>query len=97
MIACAIVLLPIGWMVTVALKPDGVPAFDSGRVVPDALLRVRQLRARAHLPDRPFGLYIVNTLIIFAGSVVGTMLSCCSLATRSPGCGSAGESGCSSC
>jgi multiple sugar transport system permease protein len=76
-IACAIVILPIGWMVTIALKPDNVPAF---RIPPEwfptRYFQIDNFVRALTLADRPFGQYIVNTLIIFAGNVVGTVLSC---------------------
>ena len=90
-IGCAVVLLPVGWMLTVGLKPDGVPAFD----VPAQWLPTRYFDVGNFLrvltgPERPFGLYILNTMIIFAGSVVGTLLSCSLADTRSRACDSGG-------
>lgn len=76
-IACAIVLLPIGWMLTIALKPDNVAAFRiPAEWFPTRYFQFDNFVRTLTLPDRPFGLYIVNTLIIFAGNVVGTLLSC---------------------
>jgi ABC-type glycerol-3-phosphate transport system permease component len=76
-IACAIVILPIGWMLTIALKPDNVPAFRiPAEWFPTRYFQVDNFVRALTQPDRPFGLYTVNTLIIFAGSVVGTLLSC---------------------
>lgn len=76
-IACAIVILPIGWMVTIALKPDNVPAFRiPAEWFPTRYFQFDNFVRALTLADRPFGLYIVNTLIIFAGNVVGTVLSC---------------------
>jgi multiple sugar transport system permease protein len=76
-LACAVVLLPVGWMLTVALKPDGVPAFDvPAQWLPTRYFDVENFVRVLTQPDRPFGLYIINTMIIFTGSVVGTVLSC---------------------
>ena len=76
-VACAIVLLPIGWMLAVALRPDGVPAFTvPAEWLPTRYFDVENFLRALTLPERPFGLYIVNTMIIFAGSVIGTVLSC---------------------
>ena len=76
-VACAIVLLPIGWMVTIALKPDDVPAFRiPAEWFPTRYFDFENFARSLTLPERPFGLYIVNTLIIFVGNVVGTILSC---------------------
>ncbi|HET9722237.1 MAG TPA: hypothetical protein VFR44_00165, partial [Actinomycetota bacterium] len=67
------ILLPLGWMITVALKPDNVPVFtlppqwfptehwewgNFGRALTD--------------PARPFLRYTVNTLIIVGGEIAGT-------------------------
>jgi multiple sugar transport system permease protein len=77
LLACGIVLLPIGWMLTVALKPDNVPAFRiPAEWFPTRYFDVGNFVRALTLPDRPFGLYIVNTMIIFLGNVVGTVLSC---------------------
>ena len=77
LVACAIVLLPIGWMLTVALKPDSVPAFRvPAEWFPTRYFEFENFVRSLTLPERPFGLYIVNTMIIFTGNVVGTLLSC---------------------
>jgi multiple sugar transport system permease protein len=76
-VACGIVLLPIGWMLTVALKPDRVPAFRiPAEWFPTRYFEFENFARSLTLPERPFGLYILNTMIIFAGNVVGTLLSC---------------------
>ncbi len=74
---CGFVLLPIGWMLTVALKPEGVPVFT----IPPEWFPTRYWDwsnfSKALLtPTRPFLTYTANTLVIFAGNVVGTLLSC---------------------
>jgi multiple sugar transport system permease protein len=77
LLTCAIVLLPIGWMLTIALKPDHVPAFRiPAEWFPTRDFHFENLVRALTLPTRPFGLYIVNTMIIFLGSVIGTVLSC---------------------
>jgi len=64
-------------MVTIALKPDNVPAFRiPAEWFPTRYFQFDNFFRALTLADRPFGLYIVNTLIIFAGNVVGTVLSC---------------------
>jgi ABC-type glycerol-3-phosphate transport system permease component len=72
-----VILLPIGWMLTVALKPDQVPVFT----IPPEWFPTRHFAfdnfvRTLTLPDRPFGQYIVNTMLIFAGNLVGTLFSC---------------------
>lgn len=76
-VLCGFVLMPIGWMLTVALKPEGVPVFT----IPPEWFPTRYWDwnnfVKALLtPTRPFLTYTANTLIIFAGNVVGTLFSC---------------------
>jgi ABC-type glycerol-3-phosphate transport system permease component len=76
-VASALVLLPIGWMLTIALKPDHVPAFRiPAEWFPTHEFHFENLVRALTVPSRPFGLYIVNTMIIFIGNVIGTILSC---------------------
>ena len=74
---CAFVLFPIGWMFTVSLKPNNIPVFTippeffptqywNWANYPEALLS----------PFRPFLRYTANTVLIFLGNVVGTLISC---------------------
>jgi multiple sugar transport system permease protein len=77
LVASAIVLLPIGWMLTIALKPDSVPAFRiPAEWFPTRYFDFENFVRALTLPERPFGQYILNTLVIFAGNLVGTLLSC---------------------
>lgn len=74
---CAFVLMPIGWMLTVALKPEGVPVFT----IPPEWFPTRYWDwsnfSKALLtPTRPFLTYTANTLVIFTGNVAGTLFSC---------------------
>lgn len=73
----AFVLLPIGWILTVALKPDNVPVFT----LPPEWFPTRYWDwsnfSKALLTEtRPFWRYTLNTLVIFGGNVVGTLISC---------------------
>jgi multiple sugar transport system permease protein len=73
----AIVLLPVGWMLTVALKPDQVPVFTAPpQWFPTQFFEFDNFVRTMTNPLRPFGLYILNTTLIFAWSVVGMLLSC---------------------
>jgi ABC-type glycerol-3-phosphate transport system permease component len=73
----AFVLLPIGWMLTVALKPDRVPVFT----IPTEWFPTRYwqwsnfVRALTN-SSRPFLLYTFNTVQIVLGNIVGTVFSC---------------------
>jgi multiple sugar transport system permease protein len=74
---CAVILLPLGWMITVALKPDFEPVFT----FPPQWFPTEHWHwdnfSRALLnEERPFLRYTINTLIIVAGNIVGTVLSC---------------------
>ena len=76
-ILSVVVLLPVGWMLTVALKPDRVPVFTiPAEWFPTKFFAFDNFIRTMTQPDRPFGLYMINTLIIFAGNLVGTLFSC---------------------
>jgi ABC-type glycerol-3-phosphate transport system permease component len=73
----AFVLLPVCWMLTVALKPDNVPIFT----VPPQWFPTEHFEWQNFVtvmtdPIRPFLRYTVNTLFIFGANVVGTLFSC---------------------
>lgn len=73
----AVVLLPVGWILTVALKPDRVPVFTiPPQWFPTTYFAFDNFIRTLTLPERPFGLYTINTLTIFAGNLIGTLLSC---------------------
>jgi ABC-type glycerol-3-phosphate transport system permease component len=73
----AIVILPVGWMVTVALKPDLVPVFTvPPEFFPTRYFAFDTFTRTLTAPERPFGQYVLNTLLIFAGNLVGTLFSC---------------------
>jgi len=74
---CGFVLMPIGWMFTVSLKPEGVPVFT----IPPEWFPTRYWEwsnfVEALLtPTRPFLTYTLNTLVIFSGNVIGSLFSC---------------------
>jgi multiple sugar transport system permease protein len=77
LILSAFILLPIGWMLTVALKPDNTPYFT----IPPEWFPTRYWRwdnfPRTLLnSSQPFLRYTLNTLIIAAGNIVGSLCSC---------------------
>jgi multiple sugar transport system permease protein len=77
LILSAFILLPMGWMLTAALKPDRMPVFT----VPPQWFPTDHWNwdnfSRALLTERrPFLLYMLNTLQIVAGNVVGNLISC---------------------
>ncbi len=71
------ILLPLGWMITVALKPDNVPVFTlPPQWFPTEHWEWRNFSRALLDPARPFLRYTVNTLIIVGGEIVGTLFSC---------------------
>ena len=73
----AFILLPLGWMLTVALKPDNTPYFT----IPPEWFPTQHWRwenfSRALFDSvQPFMRYTFNTLLIVAGNIVGTLMSC---------------------
>lgn len=73
----AMILLPLGWMLTVALKPDFTPMFTQ----PPEWFPTQHWHwenfGRALLdPARPFLRYTINTLVIVGWNIVGTLFSC---------------------
>jgi multiple sugar transport system permease protein len=74
---CAFVLMPIGWMLTVSLKPEGVPVFTiPPEWFPTKYWDWSNFTKALLTPTRPFLTYTANTLVIFAGNVAGTLFSC---------------------
>ena len=74
---CGFVLLPVSWMLTVALKPDSVPFFNiPPQWFPTEHFEWQNFETALLDPVRPFLRFTLNTLIIFGGSVIGTIFSC---------------------
>jgi multiple sugar transport system permease protein len=73
----AIVILPFGWMLTVALKPDGVPVFTlPPEWFPTEHWHWENFRRAIVDSTQPFGHYFLNTAFIVAVNIVGTLFSC---------------------
>jgi multiple sugar transport system permease protein len=73
----AFILLPLGWMLTVALKPDNTPVFTiPPEWFPTRYWHWENFRTAMLDPARPFLRYTWNTLQIVAGNIVGTLFSC---------------------
>jgi ABC-type glycerol-3-phosphate transport system permease component len=71
------VIMPIGWMLTVALKPDGVPVFTiPPEYFPTQYFEWANFERALLTPIRPFLRYTLNTLLVFTGNTIGTLLSC---------------------
>jgi multiple sugar transport system permease protein len=74
---CAIILLPLSWMITVALKPDRTPIFTfPPEWFPTEYWHWGNFTRALFNPARPFLRYILNTLIIVGGNIAGTLFSC---------------------
>lgn len=70
-------MLPLGWMITVALKPDNVPVFTAPpEWIPTEHWHWENFTRALTLPSRPFARYTLNTLLIVGGNIVGTLFSC---------------------
>lgn len=73
---CAFILLPAGWMLTAALKPDTEPVFTtSPQWWPTEFWEWGNF-PRILIDELPFLRYMVNTSIIVAGNILGILLSC---------------------
>ena len=70
------IILPLGWMLTVALKPDGVPVFTiPAEWFPTKHWRWENFIAALTNKQRPFLTYVINTVKIVIGNMIGTLLS----------------------
>jgi ABC-type glycerol-3-phosphate transport system permease component len=73
----AVILLPLGWILTVALKPDRMSAFTiPPQWFPTEYWHWENFYRTLIAPNRPFGLFTLNTLVIVAGNIVGSLFSC---------------------
>jgi multiple sugar transport system permease protein len=73
----AVILLPLGWILTVALKPDRMSAFSvPPQWFPSEHWHWENFIRTLVAPNRPFGLFTINTLVIVIGNIVGTLFSC---------------------
>jgi multiple sugar transport system permease protein len=71
------ILLPLGWMLTVALKPDFTPVFTvPPQWFPTEFWNWENFSRALLDPARPFLRYTFNTMIIVVGSIIGTLFSC---------------------
>lgn len=74
---CAVIILPLGWMITVALKPDHTPVFTfPPQWFPTEFWHWENFGRALLRPDQPFLRYTLNTLVIVGGNIVGTLFSC---------------------
>ena len=72
-----LVVLPFGWMLTVALKPDSVPVFTiPPEWFPTQYFHWENFRNALFDSTQPFGRFFFNTVLIVAVNIVGTLFSC---------------------
>jgi multiple sugar transport system permease protein len=73
---CSFVLLPVAWMLTAALKPDLEPVFTpTAEWFPTKFWHWENFR-RVLTESMPFLRYMINTMIIVVGNILGVLLSC---------------------
>ena len=73
---CSFILLPVGWMLTAALKPDLEPVFTSTpEWFPTDFWEWDNFR-RVLTESMPFLRYMINTMIIVIGNILGVLISC---------------------
>lgn len=71
------ILLPIGWMLSSALKPDLVPVFSlPPEWIPTKYWHWENFRTALTSAAVPMLRYIFNTLIIVGGNILGSLISC---------------------
>jgi ABC-type glycerol-3-phosphate transport system permease component len=73
---CSFIMLPVGWMLTAALKPDLEPVFTpTPEWFPSEFWQWDNFR-RVLTESMPFLRYMVNTMIIVIGNILGVLISC---------------------
>lgn len=73
---CAFILLPAGWMLTAALKPDMEPVFTpSPEWWPTEFWEWGNFH-RVLVEEFPFLRYMLNTTIVVVGNILGVVISC---------------------
>jgi multiple sugar transport system permease protein len=73
---CSFILLPAGWMLTAALKPDLEPVFTvTPEWWPTKYWHWENFQ-RVLTETMPFLRYMVNTMVIVVGNVLGMLISC---------------------
>jgi len=73
---CSFIMLPVGWMLTAALKPDLAPVFTpTPEWFPTEHWEWDNFR-RVLTDVMPFLRYMINTMIIVIGNILGVLISC---------------------
>jgi multiple sugar transport system permease protein len=72
-----LIILPLGWMLTQALKPDYTPIFTlPPEFFPTKYFQWSNFVNALSNPRQPFLLFTFNTIKIFVGNILGSVLSC---------------------
>jgi multiple sugar transport system permease protein len=75
-VLCGVILLPVAWMLTAALKPDLEPVFTpTPEWFPTKFWEWNNFR-RVLTQTMPFLRYMINTTIIVVANILGVLLSC---------------------
>ena len=73
----AFILLPVGWMLTAALKPDTAPIFTNPpEWFPTSHWRWETFSEALFSSDDPYLQYAFNSTLLVVVNVVGQVLSC---------------------
>lgn len=72
----AFILLPVGWMLTAALKPDTAPIFTADTEWWPSKFWDWDNFNRVLTETMPFLQYVINTTVIVVGNIIGVLLSC---------------------
>ena len=73
---CSFIMLPVAWMFTAAMKPDLEPVFTpTPEWFPSKFWEWDNFR-RVLTESMPFLRYMINTMIIVIGNILGVLISC---------------------
>lgn len=73
---CGVILLPVSWMLTAALKPDLEPVFTATPEWFPTRFREWDNFRRVLTEVFPFLRYMINTMIIVIANILGVLISC---------------------
>ena len=81
LLLCLFILMPIGWMLTAALKPDTAVIFTfPPEWFPTEYWHWATFKEALTNPDRPFLKYALNSAFISTMAIIGAVMSCSMIA-----------------